>query len=226
MIGRASYTDSPALRAVLSRTLDISGLASPEMIDVFDLYSCFPSAVRIAAECLGITGQDPRPLTTTGGLAFAGGPGNSYVLHSLAALCDRLVAGPKRTGLVTGVGMFFTKHTATVLSTDEGMLGRAACTAEFRVAETRLSTPIPVEHLDRGVLETYTVDCDRSGAPVTSVAFVRSTDGHARTVGQFEGEAAIRQLLAAESIGMPVRIERGADGRNLLSFAQGHASTE
>src|SRR5688500_11392021 len=50
-------------------------------VDHLDLYSCFPSAVQVAAAELGV-GLD-RQLTVTGGLGFAGGPGNNYVLHSI-----------------------------------------------------------------------------------------------------------------------------------------------
>ena len=52
-----------------------------------DLYSCFPSAVEIAAAELGL-GTD-RPLTVTGGLSFAGGPWNNYVMHSIATMAGR-----------------------------------------------------------------------------------------------------------------------------------------
>ena len=53
-----------------------------------DLYSCFPSAVQIAAAEIGL-GLD-RPLTVTGGLSFAGGPWNNYVTHSIATMAGVL----------------------------------------------------------------------------------------------------------------------------------------
>ncbi len=53
-------------------------------IATFDLYSCFPFPVFAICEALGLTGDDPRGLTLTGGLPYFGGPGNSYSLHGIA----------------------------------------------------------------------------------------------------------------------------------------------
>ena len=53
---------------------------------------------------------DARPLTVTGGLTFAGGPGNNYVTHSIAAMVERLREDPQALGLTTAVGWYLTKH--------------------------------------------------------------------------------------------------------------------
>ena len=39
-----------------------------------------------------------RPLTVTGGLSFAGGPWNNYVMHSIATMADRLRDDPDGSG--------------------------------------------------------------------------------------------------------------------------------
>jgi len=60
---------------------------------------------------LGIDAFDAsRVPTLTGGLTFAGGPGNNYVTHSIAAVVSALRADPTSQGLVTGLGWFSTKH--------------------------------------------------------------------------------------------------------------------
>ena len=63
-----------------------------------DLYSCFPSAVQIGAQELGF-GLD-RDLTVTGGLCFAGGPWNNYVMHAIATMVQRLREDPGAFGFV------------------------------------------------------------------------------------------------------------------------------
>jgi acetyl-CoA C-acetyltransferase len=73
-----------------------------------DLYSCFPSAVQVEALELGIA-LDSRPLTVTGGMTFAGGPLNSYVLHALVTLARRLRDDPAALGLSTSVSGMLTK---------------------------------------------------------------------------------------------------------------------
>ena len=66
------------------RVLELSGVGVDD-VDIVDLYSCFPSAVQVAARELGLSTDDSsRSLTITGGLTFAGGPWNNYVMHSIA----------------------------------------------------------------------------------------------------------------------------------------------
>ena len=72
------------------------------------LYSCFPSAVQLAAESLGLPPECPR--SVTGGLTFAGGPFNSYVLHAIATMVERLRREPEGPGLVSSVGGFMSYH--------------------------------------------------------------------------------------------------------------------
>ena len=100
-------------RAVLHR-------AGVEIDDVahIDLYSCFPAAVQIAAHELGLAVDDPwRPLTVTGGLTFAGGPGNNYAGHAIATLVHRLREDPGAYGLATALGWYATKHAVGIYST-------------------------------------------------------------------------------------------------------------
>ncbi|HKY16475.1 MAG TPA: hypothetical protein VJM33_16230, partial [Microthrixaceae bacterium] len=50
-------------------------------LEVRELYSCFPAAVQVQVRELGL---DPgRPLTTSGGMSFAGGPLNNFVLQAM-----------------------------------------------------------------------------------------------------------------------------------------------
>ena len=71
-----------------------------------ELYSCFPLAVRVQQRELGFAaGTTP---TITGGMAFAGGPFNSFVLQSTAAMVRR-VRERSGLGLVTTVSGMLTK---------------------------------------------------------------------------------------------------------------------
>ena len=86
---------------------------------MIDVYSCFPSAVQVAANELGLPIGDPsRPLTVTGGLTFAGGPWNNYVTHSIATMAERLVANPGQRGFITANGGYLTKHSFGVYGTE------------------------------------------------------------------------------------------------------------
>ena len=71
-----------------------------DQIDYIDLYSCFPVAVEIGAEELGLSLDDPRGFTITGGLPYAGGPGNNYAMHGIAAMQARLPLMEARISLL------------------------------------------------------------------------------------------------------------------------------
>jgi acetyl-CoA C-acetyltransferase len=112
---RDDLRSSPAMRLAGGAALSLAGIGVDDLAHV-DLYSCFPSAVEIAANELGL-GLD-RPLTVTGGLSFAGGPWNNYVTHSIATMAGVLRDDPGSIGLVTANGGFITKHAFGVYSTE------------------------------------------------------------------------------------------------------------
>ena len=113
---RAELHTSPAIRIAGARALELTGMGADDM-DLVDVYSCFPSAVQIAARELGLPiGDADRPLTVTGGLTFAGGPWNNYVSHSIATMAEMLAAAPDQMGLITANGGHLTKHSFGVYS--------------------------------------------------------------------------------------------------------------
>ena len=109
---RPDPTRSPALGAAAGAALAAAGLGVDD-VAAFDLYSCFPCAVEIAAEALGLGPDDARRLTVTGGLPYFGGPGNNYCLHAVATMAERLL-DTGGAGLVTALGWYLTKHAAGV----------------------------------------------------------------------------------------------------------------
>ena len=117
---RATLHDQAAIRAAGRRALELAGVSAEQVAHV-DLYSCFPSAVQIAAAEVGLPMQ--RDLTVTGGLTFAGGPFNSYVMHSLATLVGRLRGDPGSVGVASGIGGYMAKHSWGVYSSEPPAAG-------------------------------------------------------------------------------------------------------
>ena len=112
---RATLHDQAAIGAAGRGCLELAGVEAEQIAHV-DLYSCFPAAVQIAAAELGFP-QD-RDLTVTGGLTFAGGPFNSYVMHALATLAGRLREDPGSHGLSSGIGSYMMKHAFGIYSSE------------------------------------------------------------------------------------------------------------
>jgi len=115
VVQRADPGRSVVARLAGHRAMALAGVGHDDL-DHVDLYSCFPAAVQITAGELGIPRD--RQLTVTGGMTFAGGPLNSYVLHAMATMAEVLRNDPGAIGLVTSVSGFLTKFGAGVWSTD------------------------------------------------------------------------------------------------------------
>ncbi|WP_024443750.1 MULTISPECIES: acetyl-CoA acetyltransferase [unclassified Mycobacterium] len=189
---RAELHRSPAIRIAGARALELAGAANIGEIDYVDLYSCFPSAVQVAAAELGLRTDDPdRPLTVTGGLTFAGGPWNNYVMHSIATLAELLVANPGRRGLITANGGYLTKHSFGVYGTEPPPDGFRweDVQSEVDAQDTR---PSVVQWQGSGKVESWTTPFDRDGRPLQAFLAVRTPDG-SRTL------AVLRDPDAAES---------------------------
>ncbi|MEX2256963.1 MAG: hypothetical protein WEC34_16125 [Acidimicrobiia bacterium] len=87
-------------------------------IELAELYSCFPAAVRVQQRALGLP-VDGVP-TITGGEPFAGGPWNNFVLQVTAAMVDRVRAVPGQPGMVTTVSGLLNKPGLAVYATRPG----------------------------------------------------------------------------------------------------------
>lgn len=120
MSERDSFSESAAIRFAGQELYELAGIGANDL-DQIDLYSCFQSAVQIAARELSLA--DDKPRTVTGGMTFAGGPLNCYVIRSTATMVERLRAQPGELGLVTGNGGFLAKHALTLYSTEPSSAG-------------------------------------------------------------------------------------------------------
>ncbi|WP_280497860.1 acetyl-CoA acetyltransferase [Nocardia asiatica] len=158
---RADMSRSPAIAAAGAAALGAAGIGVDDVAHI-DLYSCFPVAVQIAAEELGLPIDDPaRPLSVTGGLTFAGGPGNNYTTHSIATLSGMLRADPGAYGLATALGWYSTKHGVGVYSArPPARLFRAI---EAQVPQARRE-PAP-GYTGPATVEAYTVAYRKGSGP-------------------------------------------------------------
>ena len=107
MSNRWSLAETPAIRTGGRRALALAGVGIDD-VAIVDLYSCFPSAVRLGAASLGL--DLAAQLTRTGGLSFAGGPWNNYAMHAIATIVGELRDRPAERALVWANGGYLTKH--------------------------------------------------------------------------------------------------------------------
>ena len=213
LVGERDRLDgSPAIRIAGRRVLELAGVSLDDLHHV-DLYSCFPSAVQVAARELGLPAGDPgRPLTVTGGLTFAGGPWNNYVMHSIATMAELLRSAPGSLGLISANGGYLTKHSFGVYSTSAPAAGFRweDVQAEVDREPTRQTL---AEWEGTGSVESWTVPYDRDGTPERAFLAVRTPDG-ARTWAVVDDPGAAAAMVAEDITGTPVRVH--PDGRATL----------
>ncbi|HEV2651626.1 MAG TPA: acetyl-CoA acetyltransferase [Rhizomicrobium sp.] len=161
---RVNYHSSPAIRTIGQKAFAMAGIKTGDLA-YMDLYSCFPSAVEIGCQELGIATDDPRGLTVTGGLPYFGGPGNNYVMHSIVQMAEKLRAAPGKFGLCTGNGWYVTKHSAGIYSTKpvEGAWKREDPKSYQKDIDAMAHPQVVEAPSGRGKIETYTVVLDRRG---------------------------------------------------------------
>jgi acetyl-CoA C-acetyltransferase len=212
---RHNYHSSPAMRIVARETLDMAGIGL-EVINKFDIYSCFPSAVEIACSEMGIPEDDPRGLTVTGGLAYFGGPGNNYVTHSIAQMMDEVRKAPGTKGMVTANGNYVTKQSAGIYSTEPPTNPFAPKDPGLYQHEIDTDKGPPVAENANGpaTVETYTVMHDRKG-PSYAILFGRLGDGRRFIANTPEDAGLLRDMVERDMIGAGGRVTHH-DGRNLF----------
>ncbi|RNL87683.1 acetyl-CoA acetyltransferase [Halostreptopolyspora alba] len=116
LMERADLSRGPAAVMATEHALEVAGIHTADLTTI-DLYSCFPIAVSNVADALGLTADDPRGLTVTGGLPFFGGAGNNYSTHAIAETVRGARATPGGYGLVGANGGALSKYSVGVYST-------------------------------------------------------------------------------------------------------------
>ena len=172
---RDTFAETPAVALGGRRALELAGIGIGD-VDVIDLYSCFPSAVQLGAAALGLDLE--RPLTRTGGLPFAGGPWNNYVMHAIATVVGDLRMRPGEPGLVWGNGGYATKHAFGVYSTDPPATPfRHQSPQEEIDALPSRTLAAPADAAGPAMIEAYTVMHERDGQPELAIATCLLADG-------------------------------------------------
>ena len=177
-------------------------------VEVIEVYSCFPSAVRIQQRALGLP-LDGTP-TVTGGMAFAGGPFNNAVLQSVAAVVPRLRADPGALGAVTSVSGLLTKPGLGVWSSHPD--GRPPLLSDLAYEAASVTGVVEaVASLDGyegpATVATYTVTYDGM-EPARVVAVCDTADGR-RCVALSEDRHVAVTACAEELVGSRVTIGSG-----------------
>lgn len=193
----------PGAQIAGRRALELAGIA-PGELDLLDMYSCFPIAVESFAAEIGIALD--RDLTVTGGMPFAGGPLNNYVLQATARMARLLRARGEGSGLVTSVSGYLTKQGFGVWSMAPGQgFGFADVTDEVaaatpaRTVSALVDGPVTI----RGCTVMYHED-----RAICAVAVVDQADG-SRSVANSLDPAVMARVQTEECCGLAAVVSGG-----------------
>jgi acetyl-CoA C-acetyltransferase len=195
---------STAMREAVRVALGQAGRTIDDMA-FLDLYSCFPAAVQMGVDAIGLPFDTDRSLTLTGGLPYFGGPGAGYVTHALAFAVEACRARPDDTGLVVGLGGAPNDFAAAVLGSAAPSHTFAADVVPRAEDEPADAVTIVAGREGKAVVEAMTVAHHREQGPVRVIAIVRYDDGARAGVRQASVDMA-RQLAGTSLVGQRVPI--------------------
>ena len=169
----------------------------------YDLYSCFPVAVQMFAESLNL--NDYKKFTITGGMSFAGGPLNSYVLHSLAKMVSKIRKTKDSSGIITGVSGMMTKQSYAVLSSNPHMDFTHKDFTEFAAKKEK---PVEISSLIDGVgiVIGYTI-LNKTEEKYKAVIFIDCSDNKRKLITS-DDMSIIKSMENKEWVGKKVYFKK------------------
>jgi acetyl-CoA C-acetyltransferase len=197
---RDNLHSSPAIRLAGKKCLEMSDM-NVDDIDLVDVYSCFPVAVQIASRELGL--DTSKPLTVTGGLTWAGGPLNNYVMHSIVRMAQLLREKPGQKGMITANGGYITKHAFGTYSNDRPEQPFQHANLQDQV-DALPKREVVMDNTGQGVVEGYSVMYGPKGLDKAFVA-TRLPDGR-RAWGTSNDAEVLQSMTTEEFVGRPVTL--------------------
>jgi acetyl-CoA C-acetyltransferase len=207
VLERPTLHRSEALAGCAAAAFGMAGIGVDD-VGAFDLYSCFPSSVEVALDGLGITADDRRPLTLTGGLPYHGGPGSNYVTHAVANSLEWLRSGAGDHALVHGTGYYLTKHAVGVYSRrPPSEVPRPATGLQDRFDAEAQPLPVQASLDGPATVVAYTVPYERDGAPGSGILLL---DAEGRRTMAVADPSLTQALVSGDVVGSTVTVHAGA----------------
>jgi acetyl-CoA C-acetyltransferase len=200
---RDRLDEAEGIRLAVDAALGATGI-EPDSLDVVDLYSCYPAALRAHSDAVGV--RDGLPLTVTGGMRFGGGPFNNYVLHATGQAALRLRSGQARYGAISSVSGMLTKHAFGVWGATPNPAGYQVHDVTDQVARHCRPRALRRDFSGKATIAGYTVLYEHN-VPATAVAVLEPTDG-SRVIARSADATAVGELSGTvEQCGRTVRVD-------------------
>merc|ERR1740129_433117 len=210
--GRSDLSRLPGMERAIMHCLSSAGVNASQ-VDHFDLYSCFPCVVEMAADVMNLPHDYPRGFTITGGLPFYGQMSSTCCIP---AMVEKLRVDRSAVGLVTGNGGYASKHSAGLYSASPPQrpfmlpaLDRLQ--AEVNAMPSAKFTDSPQAE---AMVETFTVQHNKDNRPSRGVIFVRLRASGERFIAIVDDDPSVYALMMQEDIiGRQGRVVAGEKGQ-------------
>jgi acetyl-CoA C-acetyltransferase len=208
---RPDLAGNPASLASVDAAL---ARADKSMADMryLDFYSCFAIPVFNQCDHFGLSADDPRGLTLTGGLPFFGGAGNNYSAHAIAEAVQRVRGDRGSFALVGANGGWMSKYATGIYSTTPAdWSGNDRFTVLPKATD---KVPVAKGPVDAATVETYTINRGPKGA---EAIFIGRSDAGERVVGNADltDAATLQAFESGEPFGLRLTLTQDERGRTV-----------
>jgi acetyl-CoA C-acetyltransferase len=212
---RPDLAANPASIASVEAALARAGKGMADMA-FLDFYSCFAIPVFNQCDHFGLSADDPRGLTLTGGLPFFGGAGNNYSAHAIAEAAARVRSHRGSFALVGANGGWMSKYATGIYST-----APADWSANDRFVVLPKATdkvPMAKGQVENAVVETYTINRSPKG---DTAIFIGRSDVGERLVGNADlaDPATASAVESGQPFGARLTLTRDEQGRMIGRIA-------
>ena len=198
----SNYSTSLSERPVLHRhkgtdfsvkaAMKTAGL-TVDQIDFFELYSCFPAVIQSHALDIGVS--DQQAWTQTGGMAYAGGPLNNFVIQATVKMIQTIRDHPDTKGLVSCISGINAKQGIGVYASSVPVNAYVTTDVTEKTRKAMPIMPCISEYEGEAVILASTVVYHKGGA---SHAFVI-----AEAIGEMNGK---RLVVSSKDLSVMQRL--------------------
>lgn len=206
---RPDLAANPASIASVEAALERAGKGMADMRYI-DFYSCFAIPVFNQCDHFGLSADDPRGLTLTGGLPFFGGAGNNYSAHAIAEAVQRVRADRSSFALVGANGGWMSKYATGIYS---------CVPADWSANDRFAKLPMPIDKVPfasgasaTATVETYTINRSPKG---DSAIFLGRNERAERVCGNADmaDPATAQAFESGEPFGVKLALSSDDKGR-------------
>eukprot|EP01059_Diplonema_ambulator_P037025 TRINITY_DN9592_c0_g1_i1.p1 TRINITY_DN9592_c0_g1~~TRINITY_DN9592_c0_g1_i1.p1 ORF type:complete len:551 (+),score=187.56 TRINITY_DN9592_c0_g1_i1:88-1740(+) len=203
---RGDLHRSNGMRVVRERLESLLGMPL-NSVPHKEIYSCFPIAVRMACQEMGLQYKNGRELTKIGNMQFHGGPGNNLGMHGVVEMANVLRKNRGELGLVTMNGGYFSKHSAAVYSTEYKAWSPDTSKEDQELCQS-YARPVTLEKRPdgTGVCHVWTVIYNKKG-PSKAVAIGTLDGTGTRFLANSLDPKVMEYLLTRDTYDIPVEVK-------------------